>query len=144
MINSWCAELCKTVNTVRLCWTTHEQQYLRSPVPTPASQQRNGSSLSQNSTKVIKNHIHHKTLHDLNRKRRHSKKRPGKRRISSSTKSHWDFLPPPWPTRTNFEAVLTSHLSTGGSSLIVGNDIQNINQVLDAIDALLALAGDVG
>ena len=105
MINSWCAELCKTMIAVRTCWW---QESLA---------ERNGRERRSKAT--------FDTLEDSNGNEMTASQMS---EAKGPPKETYDYLPPPF-TKTALDMMLTSHLSTGGSTIVVGPDAMAINQV---------------
>jgi len=107
MINSWCAELCKTMAAVRTCWwqkTLSEKK-----------ERERGASIQEDSA-TIKENTSGTTGATM----------------GGPINEQWDYLPPPSP-KTALENILTSHLSTCCSTIVVGPDAYAINQVRNAL-----------
>lgn len=102
MINSWCAELCKTITTIQTCWA----QDLTDFSETSTSSSRTGASNAdfQSAKSASSNY---------------------------SLESDTSYLLPTNAImpKVAMGNILTSHLSTFGSSVIVGHDHLLINQV---------------
>ena len=108
MINSWCAELCKTMGAVRTCWwqksLTEKKERERDDnrtVPKDGITVNGNASIPQVTHAPSKDH-------------------------------YWDYLPPR-SSASALEMMITSHLSTSCSTIIIGPDASAINQVTTAI-----------
>lgn len=130
MINSWCAELCKTIIALKTCWV----QEVPYPHAGDESKEKNSKDEPQNK----RNNGH--TPPDSSRIK---PQRANYRKIlpmDSNNESYLkvlnnldaDYLPPNLRhvSKSSWGCLLTSHLSTFGSSIIVGFDNLAVNQVL--------------
>jgi len=122
MVNSWCAELCKTMTAIWNCWW-EQQRFQLSTNENP--------SIPKTSTDV--------TVAPVEPEIRPSrsavslfKRKPSKDAQQKTNKldDQWDYLPPSFSGKSSLETMLTSHLSTSGTSIVVGSDIAAINQVI--------------
>lgn len=102
MINSWSAELCKTMTALKTCWV----QEIPGKPPTTVE--------SQSKVKINKGGSEN-----------------NKRNNRKSAADEMDYLPPnpKHVPKSYWGPLLSSHLATFGSSIVVGNDIEAVNQV---------------
>ncbi|ODN03428.1 Protein C9orf72 [Orchesella cincta] len=101
MINSWCAELCKTITALQTCWA------------------QDTSGVEQNASQV---EPHTKSSRFATKKQEKSER----------LETDISYLPPNSPvmTKSYLGSLLTSHLSTFGSSIVVGYDCLEVNKVI--------------
>lgn len=115
MINSWCAELCKTITALQTCWVQEITD----------SGEKSYEKSDHNSSVPI-------------RKINQTREQPP-RRIHEAPSSKYDpnddqtssYLPP-GPhivSKLCLGNILTSHLTSFGSSIVVGNDCLAVNKV---------------
>ncbi|CAL8082600.1 unnamed protein product [Orchesella dallaii] len=104
MINSWCAELCKTITALQTCWAQDTSGVEQSNSP----KSRVGSTAASSKFEMTT--------------------------IKKSEKLETDisYLPPNSAimTKSYLGSMLTSHLSTFGSSIVVGYDCLEVNKVI--------------
>lgn len=105
MINSWCAELCKTITALQTCWVQEISEITVSP--TNHQSTVNGESAL----------LHAETQ--------------GKNTLDHHHNADTSYLPPSRniASKICLGNILTSHLSSFGSSIVVGNDCLAVNQV---------------
>jgi len=108
LINSWCAELCKTVSALRSCW-------VRETIDEHKDEEKPTTSVKAKSKSVV-------TL----------KEKPRKVSSTGSNDLFVDFLPPNLKNvpKSAWAGIVSSHLATGGASLVVGKDNVAVNQLI--------------
>lgn len=116
MINSWCAELCKTMTALKTCWVqevsssnSSEDKHGKSNA---AAASRNGHTVKMDTSP--KRIIYTKDIY-----------------WNNISVSDMEYLPPNLRhvSVPSWGCLLTSHLSTFGTSIIVGFDNLAVNQV---------------
>jgi hypothetical protein len=129
MINSWCAELCKTIITLKTCWVQEKEEEKESFHNNAQSIKNNGHSNDDTTTFIEPKYKKNAQIMETNKKKViKNEENATKTRIVHLI----EYLPPNLRhvPSSSWSLLLTSHLSTFGSSIIVGFDNLAVNQVL--------------